>query len=401
MPLARDLREEGVIIPPTYLYRAGVLAEPVWQGLLGKMRVPEERRADLAAQVAALHRGLARLAALAARYGAAKLAAMSEALLDYSERAMREVILGIPDGVYEFTDCLDDDGYGHQDLAISLKLTVSGDDAVLDFSGSADQTEGGVNAVPPVVEAACSYVFLSLLAEDFPINQGCFRPLTVITRKGSLLDPKFPAPVAAGNVETSQRLVDAVLGALSLALPEVVPGASQGTMNNVAFGGLDAAGREFTYYETIGGGMGGGPAGPGLSGVHSHMTNTRNTPVEVMEHDYPVLVERYGFREGSGGVGAHPGGLGLIRQFRFLTEVSLSLLTERRRHAPYGLNGGRPGARGENVLLTPHGEQSLPGKVNLTLPPGSRLCLRTPGGGGWGGSLGLANSDIKNSGKSP
>ncbi len=386
MPLARDLREEGVIIPPTYLYRRGELNKAFWEELLSRMRVPEERQADLAAQVAALHRGLTRLSALAGRYGGEKLATMSRALLDYSERAMRDVILGIPDGVYRFTDFLDDDGYGHHDLAISLKLTVSAAEAVLDFSGSADQTEGGVNAVPPVVEAACSYVFLSLLAEDFPINQGCFRPLKVVTRKGSLLDPEFPAPVAAGNVETSQRLVDTVLGALSPALPEVIPAASQGTMNNVAFGGLDADGGEFTYYETIAGGMGGGPSGPGLSGVHSHMTNTRNTPVEVLEHDYPVLVEHYGFREDSGGAGAHPGGLGLIRQFRFLTEVSLSLLTERRRHAPYGLNGGQPGACGENVLLTPHREQPLPGKVNLTLPSGSRLCIRTPGGGGWGRS---------------
>ncbi|MDI6852862.1 MAG: hydantoinase B/oxoprolinase family protein [Deltaproteobacteria bacterium] len=386
MPLARDLREEGVIIPPTYLYRRGELNKAFWEELLSGMRVPAEREADLAAQVAALNRGLERLPALAQRYGLAKLATMSQALLDYSERATREVIRAIPDGVFDFTDYLDDDGYGHQDLAIRLKLTVSGEEAVLDFSESADQTEGGVNAVPPVVEAACSYVFLSLLAEDFPVNQGCFRPLTVITRKGSMLDPEFPAPVAAGNVETSQRLVDAVLGALSRALPEVIPAASQGTMNNVAFGGLDADGREFTYYETIGGGLGGGPSGPGLSGVHSHMTNTRNTPVEVLEHDYPVMVERYALREGSGGAGAHPGGLGLIRQFRFLTEVSVSLLTERRRHAPYGLNRGQPGACGENVLLTPHGEQPLPGKVNLTLPSGSRLCIRTPGGGGWGAS---------------
>jgi N-methylhydantoinase B len=298
---------------------------------------------------------------------------------------MRDLIQNIPDGTYRFTDYLDDDGYGHQDLAISLSLTISGEEAVLDFSQSADQAQGGVNATPPVVEASCYYVFLTLLAEDYPINQGCFRPLTVVTRTGSLLDPEFPAPVAAGNVETSQRLVDVVLGALAQALPHVIPAASQGTMNNLAFGGIDANGREFTYYETVAGGAGGGPAGPGLSGVHTHMTNTRNTPIEVLENDYPVLVERYAVREGSGGAGRHQGGSGLIRDFQFLTEVSVSLLTERRRQAPYGLRRGQPGARGENVLITPAGEeQPLPGKVNLTLPPGSRLSIRTPGGGGWG-----------------
>lgn len=384
MPLARDLREEGVIIPPAYLYRRGELQREFWLDLLSRMRVPEERRGDLAAQLAALHRGLERLPLLASRYGLEKLAAMSRALLDYSERAMRDVLLSIPDGEYGFQDFLDDDGYGHQDLAVRLTLTISVDEAVLDFSASADQAEGGVNAVPPVAEAACYYVFLSLLAEDFPVNQGCFRPLKVITRPGSLLDPQFPAPVAAGNVETSQRLVDVVLGALAQALPEVIPAASQGTMNNLAFGGKDLDGREFTYYETIAGGLGGGPERPGLSGVHSHMTNTRNTPVEALEHDYPVLVERYAFREGSGGAGLHAGGQGLRRDFQFLTEVTVSLLSERRRHAPYGLNGGQPGAPGENVLVTPDGDQSLPGKVNLCLRPGSRLSIRTPGGGGWG-----------------
>jgi N-methylhydantoinase B len=385
MPLARDLREEGVIIPPAYLYRQGQLQSAFLHDLLSRLRVPEERQGDLAAQLAALHRGQARLPVLAARYGSGKLAGMSRALLDYSELAMRGLLRGISDGVYRFTDFLDDDGFGHQDLAIRLTLTIEGDQAVLDFSATDDQTEGGVNAVPPVVQAACYYVFLALLAEDYPINQGCFRPLSVITRQGSLLQPEFPAPVAAGNVETSQRLVDVVLGALAQALPGIIPAASQGTMNNLALGGRRPENdREFTYYETIAGGMGGGPTGPGLSGVHTHMTNTQNTPVEVLEHDYPVLVERYAFREDSGGAGRHPGGLGLVRDFHFLNQVTLSLLSERRRRPPYGLQGGLPGVQGENVLLTPAGETILPGKVNLCLPAGSRISIRTPGGGGWG-----------------
>lgn len=385
MPLARDLRDEGVIIPPTYLYRRGRLKENFLEGLLQRMRVPAERRGDLAAQLAALQRGQERLASLVKRYGLDKLLNMGTALLNYSERAMRDVLASIADGAYTFVDYLDDDGYGHQDLALRLTLTISGDAAVLDFRDTCDQTEGGVNVVPAVVEAAAYYVFLTLLQEDYPINQGCFRPLTVLTRPGSLLEPVFPAPVAAGNVETSQRLVDVVLGALAQALPQVIPAASQGTMNNLAFGGINPKnGQEFTYYETMGGGMGGRPTSPGLNGVHTHMTNTQNTPVEVLEHDYPVLVTRYALRPDSGGAGHCPGGRGLIRDFHFLTEVTISLLSDRRRQAPYGLQGGQPGAPGQNTLITPEGEQALPGKVNLTLPAHSRLSISTPGGGGWG-----------------
>jgi len=383
MPLARSLEEEGVVIPPTYLFQGGRLQEDFLSHLLARMRVPSERQGDLQAQIAALNRGQERLAALIGRYGLEKLLDLSRALLAYSERAMRELITAIPDGSHNFTDYLDDDGYGREDLAIRLTLTIKGDAAVLDFQASDDQAIGGVNAVPPVVDAACYYVFLALLAEEYPINQGCFRPLSVLTRPGSLLDPFCPAAVAAGNVETSQRLVDVVLGALAPALPGVIPAASQGTMNNLAFGGLDqATGREFTYYETIGGGMGGRPGRPGLDGVHTHMTNTRNTPVEVLEHDYPLVVERYALRENSGGAGRFPGGRGLIRDFCFLAPVTISLLSERRKHAPYGLQGGGPGAPGENALITEIGEERLPGKINLPLPGGSRLSIRTPGGGG-------------------
>ncbi|MEW6658803.1 MAG: hydantoinase B/oxoprolinase family protein [Thermodesulfobacteriota bacterium] len=385
MPLARSLEEEGVVIPPTYLFKAGRFQEDLLSSLIARMRVPAERRGDLQAQMAALHRGQERVRGLIARYGLEKLIDMSRALLAYSERAMGELIDAIPDGSYAFEDYLDDDGYGHRDLALRLTLTIAGNRAVLDFRASGGQAEGGVNAVPPVVDAACYYVFLTLLAEEYPINQGCFRPLKVLTRPGSLLDPLYPAPVAAGNVETSQRLVDVVLGALAPALPEVIPAASQGTMNNLAFGGFCTdTGQEFTYYETIAGGMGARPSRPGLDGVHTHMTNTRNTPVEVLEHDYPLLVERYALRENSGGSGRFAGGRGLIRDFHFLAPVSVSLLSDRRVHAPYGLQGGGPGAAGENALLTETGEERLPGKINLPLPPGSRLSIRTPGGGGWG-----------------
>ncbi|MFP3867043.1 MAG: hydantoinase B/oxoprolinase family protein [Desulfobacteraceae bacterium] len=385
MPLADDIRQEGVIIPPSWLYRRGQLDQDFWAGLLAQMRVPEERQGDLSAQIAALQRGQQRLGALVVRYGLPKLNELSQALLDYSERAMRALIQTIPVGRYEFGDYLDDDGYGRQDIALQVKITVQDDAVILDFRDSADQVRGGLNTVPAVVEAACYYVFLSLLPEAYPINQGCFRPIAILTRPGSIVDARFPAAVAAGNVETSQRLVDAVLGALAQALPQIIPAASQGTMNNLAFGGhWPGTNQEFTYYETIGGGMGGSPSHPGLDGVHSHMTNTRNTPVEVIEQHYPVLVEHYGYRPGSGGDGQHRGGQGLRRDFQFLSEVTLSLLTERRQHPPYGLSGGHPGRKGENVLITPEREQRLPGKVNLTLAPGTRLSIRTPGGGGWG-----------------
>ncbi|MFZ5450582.1 MAG: hydantoinase B/oxoprolinase family protein [Thermodesulfobacteriota bacterium] len=385
MPLAQSLEEEGVVIPPSYLFKEKRLQEGFLNSLISRMRVPGERRGDLQAQLAALHRGQERLPALVARYGLDKLLEMSRALRDYSERAMRELLKAIPDGTYSFTDYLDDDGYGRRDLGIRLTLTIKGDSAVLDFRASDDQATGGVNAVPPVVDAACYYVFLTLLAEEYPINQGCFRPLSVLTRPGSLLDPFCPAPVAAGNVETSQRLVDVVLGALAPALPQVIPAASQGTMNNLAFGGLNPdTGREFTYYETMAGGVGAGPARAGLDGVHTHMTNTRNTPVEVLEHDYPLRVERYAFREDSGGSGRFSGGRGIVRDFHFLAPVTVSLLSERRVHAPYGLQGGGPGEAGENLLLTEKGAERLPGKINLPLPAESRLSIRTPGGGGWG-----------------
>lgn len=386
MPLADDVRQEGVIIPPTLFYRQGVADEVFLHHLLGQMRAPQERRGDLAAQVGAIQRGKLRLADLCQRYSPGKLQTMSASLLDYSERAMRSLIREIPDGCFAWTDYLDDDGYGHQDLALSVTLTIKDTSASLDFRDCARQAQGGVNTVPAVVQAACYYVFLALLVADYPINQGCFRPLEVLTWAGTLVDAQFPGAVAAGNVETSQRLVDVVLGALAQALPHTIPAASQGTMNNVAFGGKRASGEEFTYYETIAGGMGGSPGQPGLDAVHTHMTNTRNTPVEVLEQEYPLRLERCALRENSGGRGRYAGGRGLEREFLFLSEVSLSLLTERRRRAPYGLAGGEPGLVGENVLLTPAGEVYLPGKVNLTLPAGSRLAIRTPGGGGWGKS---------------
>jgi N-methylhydantoinase B len=319
---------------------------------------------------------------------------------------LRGVIERIPDGSNVFSDVLDDDGQGNGPLEIHLRLTVSGQDAELDFTGSTDQTPGCVNAVRAITLSAVLYSFLALARStaqglDFPANAGCMRPLKVLTRPGSLLDARFPAAVAGGNVETSQRIVDVVLGALAKALPGIIPAASQGTMNNLTMGGalprtsIGGEGRSadaaepgdsaFAYYETLAGGMGGGPFGPGESGVHSHMTNTLNTPVEALEFAYPLRVTRFGLRRDSGGVGEHPGGDGLVREIQALTACEATLLTDRRTHSPYGLQDGQPGTPGRNLLLRREGGRDfLPGKVHVLLRAGDSLRLETPGGGGWG-----------------
>jgi N-methylhydantoinase B len=300
----------------------------------------------------------------------------------------------MPDGVYTFSDALDDDGLSDTPLPLCVKVTISGDEIEFDFSDSAPAAQGSVNAVRAIVESAVYYVVRCLVgnthepgsSETIPTNAGSFAPIKVRVPPGSLLDARPPHAVAGGNVETSQRVVDVALGALAQALPTQIPAASQGTMNNLTFGGADPnTGEPFAYYETVGGGLGGGPDGPGESGLHSHMTNTLNTPIEALEYALPIRVTRYSLRGKSGGAGSHRGGDGLRRDIQFLCPVHISLLSERRHRTPYGLAGGRPGRRGRNVLIRTDGvEQDLPGKVSLDLGAGDTLSLRTPGGGGWG-----------------
>lgn len=255
----------------------------------------------------------------------------------------------------------------------------------VDFSGSSPAVIGPLNAVRAITESATWYVIRCLAGADVPVNSGTFAPVSVVVPRGSLLDADPPHAVAAGNVETSQRIVDVVLGALAQALPDLIPAASQGTMNNLTIGGHDPErGAPFAYYETIGGGTGAGPAGPGLGGVHVHMTNTLNTPIEALEYAYPLRVRRYELRRGSGGAGMHRGGDGVIREIEFLCPAMVTLLTERRRTAPYGLHGGEPGAPGRNLLIRQGNARELPGKVQLRVEPGDVLSVHTPGGGGWG-----------------
>jgi N-methylhydantoinase B len=386
MPLATEIYQEGLIIPPLKLYQEGKQNEAVWQLILRNVRTPNERRGDLAAQLAAHDVGAVRAREIVARYGLEETLRYGAALIAYAEQLTRAAITDMPAGVYTFEDALDGDGFADAPLPIRVAVTIAGDEMSFDFSGSAPAARGSINAVRAIVESAVYYAVRCLVGEGGPTNAGTFAPVKVHVPPGSLLDAHPPHAVAGGNVETSQRVVDVVLGALAQALPGQVPAASQGTMNNVTFGGTDpATGEPFAYYETLGGGTGGGPHGPGESGVHSHMTNTLNTPVEALEYALPVRVSRYSLRRGSGGAGAQQGGDGLRRDLHFLCPVHVSLLSERRRGAPYGLAGGQPGRPGRNVLVRADGrEQALPGKASLDLAAGDTLSLRTPGGGGWG-----------------
>jgi len=385
LPLSTELYQEGIIIPPVRLIEGGRRNEPLLALIAANSRAPQERLGDLAAQLAAHRVGERRLLALVAAHGAPRVQEHAEALMDYARRMTEAVIAAIPDGVYTFEDALEGNGPREARLPIRVTVTVAGPRMSVDFTGSAGQVAGNLNAVEAIVRSATVYCVRLLAADDVPVNHGCFQPLTVITPPHSLLAPDFPAAVAAGNMETSQRIVDVVLGALAQALPGRIPAASQGTMNNVAFGGV-VDGRPFVYYETIGGGHGGGPAGDGLSGRHAHMTNTRNTPVEALEHTLPVRVVEYGLRDGSGGAGRYRGGDGIRRVYEFLAAATVTIHSGRRVHGPYGLQGGAPGAVGVNRLIRAGVETLLGGQATVQVEPGDRLIVETPGGGGWGPS---------------
>jgi N-methylhydantoinase B/oxoprolinase/acetone carboxylase alpha subunit len=387
MPMAREIYQEGLIIPPVRLVRRGQMVKDVLALVLTNVRTPEEREGDLTAQIAANRVAETRLQDLVARHGRKRVVAYGAALQDYTERVVRATLEGIPDGEYTFEDALDDDGFARHPVKIRARIRIDGDQAEIDFAGSAPQVQGSVNANYAITLSACLYCVRCLIAENVLYNAGVARPLRVLAPLGTIVNATRPCAVAGGNVETSQRITDVVLGAFSRALPARLPAASQGTMNNVTLGGLDPrTGARFAYYETLGGGMGGRRGLAGLSGVHTHMSNTRNTPVEAIENYLPVRIRRYGLRSGSAGAGAFPGGEGLIREYEVLVHTSVTILSDRRRRSPYGLQGGRPGARGRNTLVRRGREQTLPGKVQLELQPGDRLRVETPGGGGYGTS---------------
>ena len=381
MAVATHIEEEGILIRPTYLIKEGKIQKDFIENLLVKLRNPQEREGDFNAQIASLLRGEVRLNEMYKKYGLPKLKEIIDELKNYSQRAMEKILEKVPPGNYSFIDYLDDDGLEEENIPIEVEIRFKEKKAIVDFSKSASQVKGCVNAPKAVTYSAVYYVFLSLLNTlgEYPINQGCFRPIEIITKPGTIVSATYPSAVAAGNVETSQRIVDTLLGALSQAFPDLIPSASCGTMNNIAIGN-----EKFAYYETIGGGMGGRPGKEGLSGVHTHMTNTLNTPVEALEHDYPIRIERYAIRENSGGKGKYRGGNGLIREYTFLEACTVTILSERRKISPYGLFGGESGKRGENLLIKGENKIFLPGKINLQVKKGDRIIIMTPGGGGWG-----------------
>jgi len=379
MPLATSIEDEGLVIRPRKLIKQGEVDKEFLLEVASSTRTPDERLGDLNAQIGANAVGVKRLLALVERYGVEELHFYQQALQDHSEAMVRKVIEDIPDGVYHATDVMDDDGAGTTDIPIELTLTIKGDEATLDFSGTSPQVKGGINAVKAITHAAVFYVFRALAGFDIPSNSGIFKPLKTVLPERSLVNAEYPSTVAGGNVETSQRITDVILLALSKAIPEKIPAAGQGTMNNIAIGGSG-----FTYYETLAGGMGGSAKGPGASAVHVHMTNTLNTPIEALEHSFPFKVIEYSIRKNSGGKGKNPGGDGLIREYEFLADVEVTIISERRTHAPWGLQGGESGMPGKNKVITSDGEREVGPKVNLKLTKGDRLRVETPGGGGWG-----------------
>jgi N-methylhydantoinase B len=388
MPLATEIYEEGLRIPPVKILQGGARNEPLLELILHNVRTPDERRGDLMAQIGATQTGVRRLQELLHTEGVAIWYERFEMLMRYSEQLMRAALRQIPPGEYAFVDYLDDDGRGNRDLPIRVRVVAPADGegtVRFDFTGSALQTAGGLNAPEAVTRAACYYVARCLLPEDAPTNDGCWRPIAVVAPAGTIVNAQPPAAVAGGNVETSQRIVDALLGALAQALPDRIPAASQGTMNNILFGGYDPQRRRaFVYYETLAGGAGAHPDADGASAIHTHMTNTRNTPIEALESAYPVRVLEYRIAERTGGAGKRRGGDGIVRTYQFLTETTLTLLTERRRRAPYGLHGGKPGKRGQNRLQIDGEVDAEVGKGVIRVPAGAILTIRTPGGGGWG-----------------
>jgi N-methylhydantoinase B len=320
------------------------------------------------------------------KYGWKEVSRYIAEILDYSERMTRHAISSIPNGVYEAEDFLDNDGIIDKQIGIRVKVRIKGDRAIIDFSASDPQAQGSVNAVYAITASVVFYVFRTLVGLSIPSNAGGMRPLEIIAPEGTIVNARPPAAVCGGNVETSQRIVDVLYKALSKALPDRIPAASQGTMNNFTFGAIDPrTGRPVAYYETVSGGMGARPTMNGISGIHTHMTNSMNTPVEALEHAYPVRLLRYSLRPRSGGEGKWRGGDGVIRELRFLTRAQITVLSDRRKFPPYGLQGGEPGHPGKNIVHRRDGAtEILPSKFTQWLESGDILSIQSPGGGGWG-----------------
>ncbi|HEX9730289.1 MAG TPA: hydantoinase B/oxoprolinase family protein [Gemmatimonadales bacterium] len=373
-PASRSIFEEGLVIPPVRWARDGVVNPDMRRLLLANVRTPDMRRGDLAAQLAACERGAERFRGLVARWGRDYVRAAARDLLDYAERRTATALAArVRDGVYTARDCLEGDGITEDDVVLEVAVTARHGRLRCDFHGTAPSTGGNVNCPLAVTRSAALFVVRCLVGEDVPTNGGVERTLDVVAEPNTVVNASWPRAVVAGNVETSQRITDLLFRALGAATD--VPAQGQGTMNNIVLGGTD-----WTYYETLGGGQGASPDAAGPSGVHVGMSNTRNTPIEVFELEHPMRIRSYALRRGSGGVGRRSGGDGVVREYEALQSVDVSLITERRRHAPAGSAGGADGACGRNLL----NGALLGGKAAVQMVPGDVLRIETPGGGGYG-----------------
>jgi N-methylhydantoinase B len=401
MGLCRQIYQEGLRIPPVMLVRKGRTDPHLLALILSNVRTPVEREGDLRAQVAACHTGETRLREVCARYGIDRARRAARSILEYSEQMLRLLLEQVPRGTYKAEDFLDGDGPGDKPVRIAVSITFLGTPKtqgrraissrnhsliIIDFTGSDPQVESSINAVEAISYSACFYVLRCLLAEDVPASAGLMRPVRLIVPKGTVVNAVPPAAVAGGNVETSQRIVDVLMRALAQAVPDRIPAAASGTMNNLTIGGIDPRTREpFAYYETIAGGMGARPTKAGVSGIHTHMTNSLNTPAEALEHAYPLRVRRYSIRSGTGGDGKHRGGDGLIREIEVLADSDVTLLADRRNSGPFGLAGGHDGVPGTASVFRENGStEKLSGRVSLRLRKGERICIESPGAGGFG-----------------
>jgi N-methylhydantoinase B len=386
MGLATDVYGEGVRIPPIRIVRGGEVCDDVMKLILTNVRSSDERRADFEAQIGSLKTGEMRLLEIVDRRGQKEARDYAHHLISYSARMMRRAIASIPDGTYEAEDALDDDGITDREIPIRVRMTIKGERATVDFTGSSPEVSGALNAVEAITVSAVSYCFRCLVGGDVPASAGLIEPIEVIAPAGTIVNARPPASVAGGNVETSQRIVDTVFKALSKAIPDRIPAASQGTMNNLTIGGIDPrSGREFSYYETVAGGMGARPGADGMNATHTHMTNSLNTPAEALEYAYPLRVRAYRIRPGSGGKGKHKGGDGAVREIETLAHARMAMLSDRRRRAPYGLQGGADGEKGRAFIIRRDGSRrQLTSKGSSDMEPGDRVRIETPSGGGWG-----------------
>lgn len=386
LPLSTELYQEGLIIPPIKLSTADSINTEIIDLICRNSRTPDERRGDLSAQIASIKIGIRRLEEITNKYGLTTIEEHMEAILNYSETITRKTIKDIPNGIYHAEDIMDDDGLTDEPVKIMVTITVDQEDIHIDFTGTDHERPGCINAPRAVTTSACLYVIRCIVGDAAPANQGCLRPVTITSPKGTVVNPIPQRGVAGGNVETSQRITDILLAAFAKALPDLIPAASQGTMNNILIGGHHLHDHNpFVYYETIAGGMGGTPTKSGESALHSHMTNTMNTPVEALEFAFPLRIKQYSIRKQSGGIGLHHGGNGIIRDYEFLSPARVTILSERRQNPPPGTMGGGNAQTGQNILFRSGFESFvLKGKETIDVQPGDIISIRSPGGGAWG-----------------